>query len=284
MNPLVSIIVPCYNQAQYLDEALQSVLNQTYINWECIIVNDGSPDNTEQVSSKWLTKDNRFKYIEIKNGGLSNARNTGIKNAVGSYILPLDADDKIGEQYLELALKEFEKNLNLKVVYCKAEMFGEENGKWLLGEFSLEKLVRYNMIFCSAVFKKSDWEKVNGYDVAMIYGWEDWEFWISILKNDGEVKCIDKTLFYYRVKSKSMVKDLTDKKQNYLFNYLSVKHADFFVKEYGSFFDFSKAQIEISNLKKEKQKLKSKKFLLNQLCYLTFGFRLFKDKKFEIIE
>lgn len=61
-NPLVSIIVPCYNQAQYLEECLQSVLNQTYEKWECIIVNDVSPDNTEEVVEKWLEKDSRFRY------------------------------------------------------------------------------------------------------------------------------------------------------------------------------------------------------------------------------
>jgi glycosyltransferase involved in cell wall biosynthesis len=65
--PVISIIVPCYNQAQYLDEALNSVLNQTYENWECIIVNDGSPDNTEFVAQKWCAKDIRFKYIFQKN-------------------------------------------------------------------------------------------------------------------------------------------------------------------------------------------------------------------------
>ena len=79
MNILVSIIVPCYNQAHFLDEALQSVLSQTYTNWECIIVNDGSPDNTENIAEKWLAVDSRFKYIKKDNGGLSSARNIGIK-------------------------------------------------------------------------------------------------------------------------------------------------------------------------------------------------------------
>ena len=64
MNPLISVIVPCYNQAQYLDECLQSVLDQTYQNWECIIVNDGSPDHTEEVAKKWTEKDPRFKYLK----------------------------------------------------------------------------------------------------------------------------------------------------------------------------------------------------------------------------
>lgn len=93
MNPLISVIVPCYNQAQYLDECLQSVLDQTYQNWECIIVNDGSPDHTEEVAKKWLEKDNRFRYIYKENGGLSSARNAGIREAKGEYLFFLDCDD-----------------------------------------------------------------------------------------------------------------------------------------------------------------------------------------------
>ena len=73
----VSIIVPCYNQAQYLDDCLQSVLDQTYQDWECIIVNDGSPDNTAIIASVWTARDPRFKYIYKENGGLSSARNAG---------------------------------------------------------------------------------------------------------------------------------------------------------------------------------------------------------------
>lgn len=90
---LVSVIVACYNQARYLPDALGSVLKQTYPYWECIIVDDGSPDNTEDVAQEWLAMDVRFKYIKKKNGGLSSARNAGLKVVIGEYIQFLDADD-----------------------------------------------------------------------------------------------------------------------------------------------------------------------------------------------
>ena len=93
MNKLVSIIVPCYNQAHYLPEALGSVLAQTYPHWECIIVNDGSVDNTEEIAQQWMEKDGRFRYIKKENGGMSSARNAGLKAASGEYIQLLDADD-----------------------------------------------------------------------------------------------------------------------------------------------------------------------------------------------
>jgi len=90
---LVSIIIPCYNQANYLTYSLASVLEQTYTNWECIIVNDGATDNTKEVAKEWCAKDNRFVYVEKQNGGLSSARNAGINVAKGDYIQFLDADD-----------------------------------------------------------------------------------------------------------------------------------------------------------------------------------------------
>lgn len=92
---LISIIVPCYNQAQYLDDCLNSIHGQSYNFWECIIVNDGSPDNTDQVASRWCLIDARFKYAKKQNGGLSSARNYGLKLAKGNYIQFLDADDLI---------------------------------------------------------------------------------------------------------------------------------------------------------------------------------------------
>lgn len=233
--PFISIIVPCYNQAIFLDECLTSVLEQTYEDWECIIIDDGSPDSTKKVAHKWLEKDNRFKYLYKENGGLSSARNAGISISKGDFILPLDADDKIARNYISVAISCFLDDNSLKVVYCRAEKFGSESGEWKLKPFSLKAIAIENMIFCSAVFKKSDWEKVGGYDEKMIYGWEDWEFWIAILKNGGNVKCLDEVGFYYRIKSNSMLKSINSDNQKYLYNYVNVKHADFYVEQIGNF-------------------------------------------------
>ena len=127
MKPFVSVIVPCYNQAQYLDEALQFVIDQTYNNWVCIIVNDGSIQNTEEVAKKWVEKDARFTYLYKKNGGLSSARNTGIEKAKGNYILPLDADDKISNEYLELAINKFINDDTIKVDFKQNERINKRN-------------------------------------------------------------------------------------------------------------------------------------------------------------
>jgi glycosyltransferase involved in cell wall biosynthesis len=102
--PLVSIIIPCYNQGRYLSESLESVFLQSYKNWECIIINDGSTDETEDVAHSYVSKDARFKYIKTQNSGLSASRNTGIKNADGNFIQLLDADDLIEQDKLKSAI------------------------------------------------------------------------------------------------------------------------------------------------------------------------------------
>ena len=273
MTTKISIIVPCYNQAQYLDECLQSVLDQTFPDWECIIVNDGSNDNTEQVSKNWVNKDSRFKYYHQENAGLSATRNKGIQNAIGEFILPLDADDKISKEYCKLAMIEFEKDKDLKVVYCQAEKFGEEIGEWILESFSINRLAIINLIFCSAIFRKKDWQKVGGYDIKMIYGLEDWEFWIAILKNGGEVKRLTDVGFYYRIKQVSMVTSLNDEKRKFSFEYLSVKHADFFVQQLGSFYSLNNSLKKANAL--SYKNVKSPKVVIDLFCKTFLGFTIF---------
>lgn len=233
MSQLVSVIVPCYNQAQYLDECLQSVHNQTYQNWECIIVNDGSPDNTEELAQNWVEKDSRFKYFYKENGGLSSARNFGINKAEGEWILPLDCDDYISDDYLDVAQKHFD-NQDLKVIYCEAQKFGEVTGKWVLPEFSLARLAAENLIFCTAFFRKFDWQIVGGYDEKLLIGYEDWEFWINLLKEGGEVVKLANICFYYRTKENSMLVNLKLSENKSAVMYIEKKHLDFFHKHLGS--------------------------------------------------
>ncbi|HBT10064.1 MAG TPA: hypothetical protein DEB18_11535 [Leeuwenhoekiella sp.] len=105
---MISVIVPCYNQAAYLSETLESVYLQTHKDWECIIINDGSTDATLEVAQQWLDKDPRFKYIYQKNKGLSGARNTGLRAAKGVYIQLLDADDLVNKEKFKTQLQHLE--------------------------------------------------------------------------------------------------------------------------------------------------------------------------------
>lgn len=204
MNPKISIIIPCYNQAEFLNECLQSVLDQTFQNWECIIINDGSSDNTEEIATNWVEKDPRFQYFRTDNTGVSAARNVGIEKSKAEWILPLDGDDKIANQYLEFGSNEMKKNVD--IIYCNAEYFGEKTGAFVLPYFDKNELLLENSLFCTGFFKKAIFEKTGGFDENMKDGYEDWEFWIRYLYTQNReiiVKKLDYLGFFYRIKTVS---------------------------------------------------------------------------------
>lgn len=235
-DAVVSIIVPFYNQSEYIEECLNSVIAQTYPQWECIIVNDGSPDDPDSLVQCFLDKDRRFKYIKKENGGLSSARNAGITISKGKYILPLDADDKIGPNYCEEGIKVLESNENVKVVYAEAELFGVRKGIWELKPYSIYNLSCENVIYCSGFFKKTDYDNAGGYNEKLKHGWEDWDFWISILKNGGIVIKLPDVHFYYRTKLDSMIIKLSQNNNARIetMNIIYDKNKEFFIKHHGN--------------------------------------------------
>ena len=224
-QPLVSVIVPCYKQAHLVSQTLDSVLNQSYKNWECIVVNDGSPDNTSEVVNKYVSKDSRFHLLEQENQGLAMSRNNGIRASNGKYILPLDSDDLIEPTYIEKAVKYHEENPDTKVVYCKADRFDQKSEVWNLEPYSFEKELWQNCIFCTAMYKRSDYEKTSGYNPNMKGGYEDWDFWLSLLNEDSIVIQLDEILFHYRFKKNSMVSKSNQMKP-VLFRQLYLNHKE----------------------------------------------------------
>ena len=173
MKPVMSIIVPCYKQAAFVAETLDSVLKQTFRDWECIVVNDGSPDNASEIVNRYVALDSRIRLIETPNRGVSAARNTGIRASSGEFILPLDADDIILPEYARLAIEHFRQHPETKLVYCQAKMFGAVNRYWDLPKFKWEKFIFSNCIFTSCIYRRSDFDKTSGFDESMRIGWED---------------------------------------------------------------------------------------------------------------
>lgn len=212
-GPLVSIIVPCYNQGAYLKETLNSVLNQTFSDWECVVMDDGSTDNSKDVAQSFCSKDDRFHYFYQENQGLAISRNNAILNSCGHFILPLDADDLIHREYVAEAVSVLQSRKEVKVVCCRAEYFGEKTGEWMLPKFSMLGLLFQNCIFCTAMFRREDYNQTKGYNPNMKYGYEDWDFWLSLLENGGEVYQLQKVYFYYRIKKESMLIDLRKRKE-----------------------------------------------------------------------
>lgn len=226
----VSVIIPCYNQGEFIDEAVDSVLAQTYQDFEIIVVNDGSTD--EFTISKLTDYEKpKTRVLHTNNQGLSAARNTGISKSEGQYILPLDADDKLDKNYLEEALDVLEKDSAIGIVYCKAQLFGEQTGLWELPDYSYENILMSNMIFCTALFRRTDFERTKGYDPAMIYGWEDWDLWLSLIKLGLGVFQIQKVLFYYRIRKESMVRILDDHKKTVLYKQLFKNHLELYISD-----------------------------------------------------
>lgn len=245
----ISVIVPCYNDGMYLEETILSVLNSNYSNIEVIIVNDGSVDNTKEVGIALQNKYPNIIYLEQNNRGVSVARNNGIKHSSGEYILPLDADDLISPDYIVKAKDILDKNENVKVVYAEAEFIGNKNGKWDLPVFDRNDLAKENMIFSSAMYRKSDYNKTGGYAEEMLGGWEDWEFWISMLKDGGDVYKIPKVCFYYRIKpsSTSRRKSTTRKIKKETIDFINSKHSEFMFRELGGPLRYSRSWSKIIN-------------------------------------
>lgn len=235
MKELVSVILPCYNQGIYLSEALESLIHQTYINWEAIVVNDGSQDCTEEVALTYTRKDKRFQYICQENKGLSAARNFGISKAKGKYILPLDSDDYLAPNYIKACVEILDKFPKYTLVYTQTHLCGIKDEIWNLPVYvDYKSFLLGNRIVCTALYRKEDCLKVGGYDEQMRVGLEDWEFYIRLLAKDKEVFQISEPLFFYRIKEVSMITEC-NKEENLrkVLLYIYKKHFELYVTYYG---------------------------------------------------
>ena len=181
-------------------ETLESVSKQTFTNFECIVVNDGSTDDSLVKMKGFCEDDPRFHYIDKFNEGVSVARNTAIRQSRGKYILPLDADDKIAETYLEKTVGYIEQHPEVKLVCTNTRLFGAKKTDYDLPEYEYRREICRNILVCTALFRKKDFDKTPGYNPLMVKGLEDWDFWLSFLKEEDIVHRIDEPLFFYRMK------------------------------------------------------------------------------------
>jgi len=201
--PKVSVVIPCYNQGIYLEETVDSVLAQTFDDYEIVIVNDGSTDAFTNRLLGSFSKP-RTRVIHTANQGVSTARNTGIESSSGRYILPLDADDLIGGNYLQEAVAILDDNAEIGIVTCLLEFFGAKNYRPVLAPFSLDVMLTRNELGpCSSFFRREDWQRAGGFNPNMKQGWEDWDFWLSLLELEVTVYRIPAVHFYYRILNNS---------------------------------------------------------------------------------
>jgi len=228
-NNLVSIIIPCYNQAQYLEEAVQSAIDQIYPNIEIIIVNDGSSDNTQEIAKQIHKKyPEKIQIITQKNMGLYAARNNGIAKASGIFIVPLDADDKLNNEMISKCMKTIEK-YDSDIVYVGYQRFGLIETSNLLKPFSDSNPLYVTPCSATAFFKKEIWKNIGGYKKNMSDGYEDWEFWINAYKHGYKFQQYPEILFYYRVKEESMFTNAY-KKEDYLKSKIVMNHPELYTR------------------------------------------------------
>lgn len=215
--PLVSVVIPIYNYGKQFEKTLQSVFESTYKNIEIIIVNDGSTDQYTLEKLKSINHPN-IKIINQKNSGPSSARNNGIKNSSGQFILPLDADDTIYPDYIQSCVTILKNNKNISPVYCDTHHIGQIQGIEQRPEWSLERLKQGPFIVNCSMFHRDAFNICDGYD-SSLKGWEDYDLWIRMGINGYVGKRIPKPMFtYFHHESDGTVSTDANKNQIELYN------------------------------------------------------------------
>ena len=213
-NELISIIVPIYNVENYLRQCLDSILNQTYQNFECLLINDGSPDNSADICREYAVKDSRFKYFEKGNGGVSSARNLGIEHSKGEYITFIDSDDWVDSDYLEvlyttlleegadIAVSTYKKfNIKDNCFYFHIFQRGYDKKTFTGQELidNLQVLSSFDHSYSSTWGKlvKSVRVETIRFNEETTLG-EDMEFWYKLFLISDKVVYINKDAYIYR--------------------------------------------------------------------------------------
>ena len=198
-NPVVSVIMPCFNDGKYILDAVNSVINQTYTNWELIVVDDGSDDSETKEVLKSINNE-KITIIYNKHSGVVKARNDGIAKAKGDYIVPLDADDIAESSLLEKYIRIIQSDHDIGIVYCLYEYFGMNHGIYKLPDYNIINMLISCCITNTSIFRKKDWALVGGYNSTMELGCEDYDFWLSILELGRKVVLVPEILLHYRDK------------------------------------------------------------------------------------
>lgn len=237
-STIISVIMPCYNNGQYIAQAIESVLAQTYDNCELVIVNDGSTDNSEEVIMRYAESDGRIRYFWQENRGASAARNYGVQEASGKYICFLDADDWLASECLRQAMDIFKKEPNCRLYYLKSEIVDEETGEktiWIGGSNNYRNVLIYGMDV-KYVIRREDFLNIGGFDEEMKkLGFEDWEFNVRFLYRNNNVITSKDVLYYYRNhNSGTRLIDLSKQSLVAAQSYIYKKNMEKYVEHLGS--------------------------------------------------
>ena len=205
----VSVIVPVYNVYEYLGRCLDSLVNQTLKEIEIIVVNDGSPDNSQLIIDKYAKKYSNIKAYKKKNGGLSDARNYGLAKATGEYIAFIDSDDYVDVNMLEKMYNKAKKD-DLDIVVCDSiNVYEDSDAKILIhSNLHYSDNVIYNYLLsppmaCIRIYKKALFDKVQ-FKKGIYY--EDLELTPGLVKYTSKIGFVEEGLYYYLQRSGSIMK------------------------------------------------------------------------------
>ena len=231
---LVSIIIPCFNQENFIQKAIESVLEQTYSNWECIIIDDGSTDNSAKLIEELIKEDERCKYVYQNNLGVSKARNHGFSLSKGSYIQFLDSDDWLHKDKLQKQVNFLEDNPNVAIVYSNHFHYYQNKDLYeqyrftVVDDLKKEVLFEWDRAFNipphAPLYRKTVWKESElPHPIDYNLRYEDWVFWAILGLKNCAISNMDENLAYYRVHGSNFTSSYEDKSINALLaaNYIS---------------------------------------------------------------
>lgn len=238
----LSVVIPCYNHGSYLEDALGSLPSKDELDYEVIIVDDGSEDPFTREKINEL-KGRGYAILSHPNHGLGYSRNAGIASAAGEYILPLDADNKMITGGIQKAIALLDQG-RADIVYGKPSFFGEDiaERKFVPKPFDGDALFIGNYIDACAVFRKSVWTQLGGYDEHMPFqGNEDWEFWLRAHVQGFRFHYLDEYCYDYRIIAGSMFGlIMNDKKKDENHRYITMKHHQAHIEAFARNYTYSK--------------------------------------------
>jgi glycosyltransferase involved in cell wall biosynthesis len=239
----VTVIIPCYNDGAYIMEALESIYNQTVLPEKIIIVDDGSQAKTKK---ELATINNPLVYLVCQeNQGVSVARNHAISLAQTDYIVNLDADDYYEPTFIEKAIQILDTDTTIGVVSSHCWTFSEKKKISIVRPLGggVTDFMVINNGRANAMFRKECWQAVGGFDVNMKAGYEDWEFWIAITKNNWRIHIIPEILSHYRIKQSSRDRKAVVHHDHELRMYIFNKHKEM----YQTHFEFYASELLLQN-------------------------------------
>jgi glycosyltransferase involved in cell wall biosynthesis len=225
--PTIGVVIPCYNHGEFIEETLHSVFAQTQLVHNIIIVDDGSPDAKTRDQLDALARkyaDRNVRLIRQPNAGLAAARNTGVRALATDFYIPLDADDKLAPTFVEQTLPTLTANPTLGYAYTSVQYFGSHEGQWHCPPYDPAKLLVENLSVATALIRRSAFDAADGYNPAMVHGFEDWDFWLSLLKHGWHGTLVPAPLFHYRKHAQGSMLSRTQERRGLMISQMVQHH------------------------------------------------------------